>query len=252
MYIQLIRNAALRLNYKGKTILIDPCLGPKHSYDSLAGREPNPIVPLPMSVEEAIAGVDLVLVSHLHRDHFDATANDALPRTLPLICHPEQVEQIRAKGFTDVHPLDKPIKWQGITFTPTLAQHAMAEPWISRLAPVMGFTLTAEREPGLYWCGDTVWYPPVEAVIELFHPDVIITHSGGATLEDSDPIIMDVEQTLIVCKDAPGATVIAVHMEALDHCPVTRTGLRAAAEAARVGNRLIIPEDGEIVSRERW
>jgi len=75
---------------------------------------------------------------------------------------------------------------------------------------------------------------------------VIITHSSGARFKDSDPIVMDTEQTLQVCKAAPDSIVIAVHMEALDHGTVTRQALRETAEAASIPEaQLRIPANGE-------
>jgi hypothetical protein len=56
-------------------------------------------------------------------------------------------------------------------------------------------------------------------------PDVIVTHSCGA-LWDGTLIVMDAEQTLDLCEAAPHATVIATHMEALDHATVSRAALR--------------------------
>lgn len=72
MQLQLIRNATLRLRYAGHTILIDPDLADKHSRPSFTGLLPNPMVDLPLSPTKIVAGIDLLIVSHLHRDHFDA------------------------------------------------------------------------------------------------------------------------------------------------------------------------------------
>ncbi|MGY3387724.1 hypothetical protein ACVWW6_000315 [Bradyrhizobium sp. USDA 3311] len=41
---------------------------PKHSRPSIAGRSPNPLVELPVSTDQALDGVELVIVSHLHSD----------------------------------------------------------------------------------------------------------------------------------------------------------------------------------------
>lgn len=41
--------------------------------------------------------------------------------------------------------------------------------------------------------------------------------------------------------------VVANHLEAISHCPVTRRELRAAAQRAGVGDRLLVPEDGQTV-----
>jgi hypothetical protein len=49
-----------------------------------------------------------------------------------------------------------------------------------------------------------------------------------------------------VCRAAPQAQVVAVHMEAINHCLLTRQELAEQAEAA--GVRVVIPEDGEDVT----
>ena len=36
-----------------------------------------------------------------------------------------------------------------------------------------------------------------------------------------------------------------MHLEALNHCPLTRAELRAAVDEAGVGDRVAIPADGE-------
>ena len=114
---------------------------------------------------------------------------------------------------------------------------------------VSGFVLQHEKEPTLFWAGDSVLCEAVEQAVRDFRPEIIITHSGGARFPDSDPIIMDEKQTIAVCRAAPNAVVIAVHLEALDHCPVTRDSLRSMAEGAgRPSHRLRIPTDGEVVS----
>ena len=59
---------------------------------------------------------------------------------------------------------------------------------------------------------------------------------------------MDEEQTLDLIAESGKATVIAVHLEALDHCSTTRASLRKKADQAKIaGNKLIIPGDGEAV-----
>ncbi|MEF9673844.1 hypothetical protein QNM99_23485 [Pseudomonas sp. PCH446] len=42
--------------------------------------------------------------------------------------------------------------------------------------------------------------------------------------------------------------VIANHLEALSHCPVTRRALADAAQLAGVEARLLIPRDGEVLT----
>jgi L-ascorbate metabolism protein UlaG (beta-lactamase superfamily) len=249
MQLQLIRNATMRLTYAGKTILTDPFLGAKHAYKPLAGREDNPTVDLPCPQEEVIAGVDMVIVSHLHNDHFDPAAQSALPKSILLFAQPEDESRLTTQmGFSFVIPVEYEINRQRIQIIRMPGSHG-TDKWAKEFNPVSGFVLRAEGEPTVYWCGDTIWYGTVKEVIDRHQPDVIITHSGGAEIQDSGPIIMDAEQTIGVCKFAPKARVVAVHMEALDHCKLSRADLRAYAEKNGVkAEQLLIPADGETLT----
>lgn len=111
MRLHLIRNATLRLTYAGRLLLIDPYLAPKHSRPSFTGASLNPTADLPLSTDAILDGVELVIVSHLHSDHFDPVAHALVPTHLPLVCQPGDEDTIRDKGFVDVQPLTASITW---------------------------------------------------------------------------------------------------------------------------------------------
>jgi L-ascorbate metabolism protein UlaG (beta-lactamase superfamily) len=246
MQLQLLRNATLKLGYAGSTLLIDPFFAPKHSLPSFTGRSPNPLVDLPVDIDKIIDGVELVIVSHLHTDHFDPVAQEAIAKDMPLICQPGDEAAIRKMGFSDVTPLDDTLSWKGIHLHRQYGSHGLG-PVVDKMGQVMGFTLSADEEPDIYWTGDTVLYPPVRQAIEANRPDIIITHSCGARW-DGDLIVMDAAQTITVCELSPQAIVIATHMEALDHATVERADLRAQAQSRGIGSdRLLIPADGEVL-----
>ncbi|MEJ2641661.1 MAG: MBL fold metallo-hydrolase, partial [Desulfosarcinaceae bacterium] len=245
------RNATMKITYAGHTLLTDPMLAPKDAYDGFAGLARNPTVGLPLAVEEILADVEAVLVSHDHPDHLDPAAVELLPKALPLFCQPGEVEKMGANGFGKVTVIEDSMKWEAITLTRTGGAHGRGEIG-RRMGPVSGFVLQAPSEPTLYWVGDSIWCEPVESAIAQHRPDIIVTHSGGATLPGFDPIIMDARETLRVARSAPDAVVVAVHLEALDHCPVTRRELRRSAEEAGIpSSRLLIPADGEIMRLPR-
>jgi len=252
MRFQLIRNATLRLRYAGHTILIDPDLAAKHSRPSFTGRSPNPMVDLPVPIDEILAGIDRLIVSHLHRDHFDAV--EPIPAALPLLCQPGDETRIAERGFTQVTPLADTLDWGGIHLARTAGQHGIGA--VGQLmGAVAGFVFAAPGEPTIYWAGDTILYAEIYAVIDRHRPDIIITHSCGARWPDDagdhQLIVMDAAQTVAVAQAAPSSTVIATHMEALDHATISRAELRAAAVAAGVpATRLLIPADGEEVHFE--
>lgn len=251
MQLQLIRSATLKLNYAGHHLLIDPYFAPKHSRPSFTGVSPNPLVELPLPPERILQGIEAVIVSHLHSDHFDPVAQEMVPKSLPLFCQPGDEEAIREKGFEDVRPVQDEVEWRWLRITRTDGHHGTGE--VEQImGRVSGFVLQANGEPVLYWAGDTILCDEVVWAIEDFKPEVIVTHSSGATWPDSSGqrslIVMDAEQTIEVCRLAPSSVVIAVHLDSLDHGTVGRERLRARAQAAGIGERqLRIPADGETI-----
>ena len=244
MDVQLIRNATLRLRYGDIEFLVDPMLSVRHAIRAMGdAAERNPTVDLPCSIDEVVAGVDAVVVSHLHPDHFDEAAFGVVPRDLPVYCQPGDGEQLAAAGF-DVTEVAAPVMVGDVEIAPVDGQHGSGA-ILDRMGSVLGFVLRSPGEPTLYWAGDTVLCDPVREAITTVQPDVIITHSGGATAGGTT-ILMDVSDTLAVAELAPEAVVVAVHLEAVAHAPVTRAELRAAGAAAGIGtDRLVIPDDGE-------
>ena len=66
---------------------------------------------------------------------------------------------------------------------------------------------------------------------------------------NGDLIVMDAEQTIKVCEMAKIGIVIAALMEALDHATLSRSELRAAADAHGIPlTKLVIPDDGEVLT----
>ena len=248
MKIQLIRSATLVLELAGRRLLIDPDFAPRHARPSFTGRSANPMVALPFPAGKILRNVELVLVSHLHRDHFSEV--EPIPKHLPVLCQPGDECEIAAHGFTEVIPLERSFTWRGIRFTRTAGHHGLGE--VERvIGQTIGFVLEAPGEPTLYWAGDTVLCSEVRKVLTRYNPDIVVVHACGATWPVADGrelIVMDAKQSLEVCRLAPQATVIATHLDAFDHATVSRTQLRAAAERAGFGEaQLQIPQDGEVL-----
>ena len=82
MRLTLVRNATLIVELAGKRLLVDPMLddaGARPPIDRTSNAAPNPLVPLPFPAEEVVRGIDVVLVTHCHCDHFDARAEELVP-----------------------------------------------------------------------------------------------------------------------------------------------------------------------------
>jgi L-ascorbate metabolism protein UlaG (beta-lactamase superfamily) len=246
--IQLIRSATLRIDYAQKSFVIDPYLAAMHTMPTYTGASPNPLVELPCLPQEVIAGIDMAVISHLHSDHFDPTAQRLLSKDLTVFCQPGDDAELESKGFRNVIPVGGSLNWKGIEIARTMGQHGTGDV-LQEMGNASGFVFKAENEPTVYWAGDTILCEPVANVVDHIQPDIIITHSCGAVWGDNVLIVMDAAQTVAVCRAAHNSVVIATHMDSVDHATVSRQALRAYAEANGIRARqLRIPADGETLT----
>jgi L-ascorbate metabolism protein UlaG (beta-lactamase superfamily) len=113
------------------------------------------------------------------------------------------------------------------------------------MAPVSGFVVRAEGSPTLYVAGDTIFCPEVEEALDAHDPDVAVVNAGAAQLLEGDPITMTAEHVAKVCHALPDTYVVAVHMEAINHCLLTRDDLREELQQEGLAERVEIPADGK-------
>src|SRR5262245_12940516 len=191
----------------------------------------NPLVPLPMPAEEVVAGLDAVLLTHLHEDQLAKPGARLTPRGVPTFCQPEDEETLRAVGL-DTRPVIEELDWEGLRIARTGGRHGSDEATVEALAPVSGFVLD-----GLYIAGDTVWCSEVEEALECHRPRVAAVNAGGACFLTGGPLVMTGEQVGEVVERVPA--VVVVHLEAINHCLETRAEVRAVVPEA------LVPEDGE-------
>ena len=235
------------IEYSGRRFLTDPMLGDKFAYEPLDGGSRNPVTGLPENTGDFLSDIDICVISHLHNDHFDKAAQEKLPKDIPVFCQPGDEHSIKSVGFTDARKIIDSVNYDGIEISRVPGQHGTGI-WADHMGCVSGFVFKADDEPVVYWTGDTIWYDDIKKAIQNNKPDIIITHSGGASLGNSGPIIMDAEQTIELSQFSPGSIVVAVHMESLDHLKVSRRELRSKAEKHGISkDRLFIPNDGELL-----
>lgn len=237
--LRLVRHATLLLELGGTTFLVDPQLDPSGARPPIPGTPNpvrNPLVELPPEPPASfVAAAGAVLQTHLHEDHLDATAVALLLEAQPpVLCQPEDVAALEERGLRDVRAVEHAAEHAGVTVTRTGGRHGREPEWADRLAPVSGYVLRAPGEPTTYVAGDTVWCDEVEAALAEHRPDVVVVNAGAARFEGSDVITMDAADVRRVAEAAPAALVVAVHLEAINHCLETRAQLRAALEGLSV------------------
>lgn len=278
--IQLLRNATMKITYNNKTILTDPLLADKNSYYGyLDGTKlVNPTSDLTVSVNDILKGIDAVLVSHTHipasgkldlafSDHFDEKAIEVLNKNIPLLVQPIDAEGLKKSGFNNIKSIEKEMAWNGISIERFDVKHMDIDSLLPMVGGSSGYVLRAKNNPTILWAGDTVITEELKKKIIETKPDIIIIHPAEAqvplSLEMKEnfgkmgmpvdknvnkfTLLMGVEGAIEIAKLAPNAKIISVHLESIDHCPVTRDELKKAAKNAGVKN-IIVPENGEILS----
>lgn len=255
VWFQQIRNATARITYGETTFLIDPMLARKGAYPGFQGTYQselrNPLVELPVPAAEVVVGIDAVVVTHTHLDHWDDAAQASLPKGLPLfVQHEADAALIRKQGFTDVRVLGHQVEFGGVRLSKTGGQHGTdlmyANPTLgAALGEAMGVVFEAPGYRTVYFAGDTIWRDEVDQALAEYRPAVVVLNAGYALVTGFEgAIIMGKEDVLRVAQTMPAATVVAVHLDAINHMSVGREALRKYVQAQGIQHRVEIPEDG--------
>lgn len=161
-----IGTATVLIRYGGFTILTDPNFLHKGEqvrlgYGLRSTRRTEPA----LGIGE-LPPLDLVVLSHLHEDHFDRVAERRLDRTVPIVTTGHAAAALRGKGFRAASALDT---WETHVFakgeaalrvTSLPAKHG-PDLMAKMLPPTMGSLLEFETAGGrpvlrVYISGDTL------------------------------------------------------------------------------------------------
>ncbi len=255
MSIQQIRNATVTVEYGGQKFLIDPMFSKKGEFDPFTflpaeRNDRNPIVELPISVEEILDGVDAVIITHTHEDHFDQAAKEQLPKDIKMFMQDEEdAELAKELGFTNIEVMQEEVdtNFNGVKLTEVDGRHGHGE-MAKAMGNVMGVVFQHPDEKTLYLAGDTVWYEKVQENLDTYKPEVIILNGGENKFLEGGPLIMGKEDIYEVYKAAPEATIIVSHMEAVNHWGLSREKLKNFIKEKGIKSNVLVPDDGESYS----
>jgi L-ascorbate metabolism protein UlaG (beta-lactamase superfamily) len=187
-----IGTATTLLQHSGFTVLTDPNFLHKGELAYLgkglvSRRRTQPS----MGIAE-LPPLDVVVLSHLHGDHFDRRAREGLPKDTLIVTTPASAATLREWGFTSTVALET---WQshtltkdGATLTVTACPGTHAKgPAKALLPPVMGSVLTFAPAGGeqlqVYVTGDTLVHDDLREVPSRYPSlDVGLWHLGGTRI----------------------------------------------------------------------
>ncbi|MCR6546550.1 MBL fold metallo-hydrolase [Dehalobacterium formicoaceticum] len=251
MHFQQIRSATIIINYAGKKFIVDPWLQKKgtiHPYESpdpTKNQTRNPIVELPLPVEEIIKNIDACIITHNHGDHFDKETAKMLPKNIQIFVQSEiDAGFVANLGFKNVNILqENGSMFKDIKLIKTNGIHG--ETLEKAAGPVSGVVFNHNNEKTVYIAGDTVWCDVVKKTIQTYKPDIIILNACDARSKIHGRLIMNLNDIYEVYKTTPNSRIIISHMEAVSHAFLTRAQVRKFVNDQGIESSVLIPDDGE-------
>lgn len=253
-----IGTATVLIRYAGFTILTDPNFLHRGQKAHLGyGLRSTRLTDPALTIDE-LPPLDLVLLSHMHGDHWDEVADRRLDRRLPIVTTPHAAAVLAHRGFASAHALRT---WEalavrkgavGLRVTSMPGRHGPGALSLL-LPPVMGSML--EFDPGdaaaplrLYISGDTLVFDQLREIPRRFSGiDLALLHLGGTRI-GGVLLTMDAAQGLEAMRIVNPAQVVPIHYNDYRVFRSPLEDFRRAVDAAGLGDRVHYLEHGETYS----
>lgn len=250
-----IGTATVLLQYAGFTILTDPNFLHQGEqvhigYGLRATRKTNPAMEL-----DALPPLDLVILSHMHEDHFDRVVQRKLDKGLRIVTTQQAAAALKKKGFRSIYPLKT---WETLTvtrgstilrITSMPGKHAPA-PLLPFMPPVMGtmleFQLPAEKTIlRLYITGDTLVHKQLKEIPKRYpNINLALLHLGG-TKVFGVMLTMDARQGVEAIKMVSPQMAIPIHYNDYNVFKSPLEDFKRAVRSARLEKRVYYLNPGE-------
>jgi L-ascorbate metabolism protein UlaG (beta-lactamase superfamily) len=204
--------------------------------------------------------LDVVLLSHLHGDHFDRVARRGLDRAVPLVTTPQAANRLRRSGFA-THGLRTWERWSATHRGPDGEEELSIEslPGVHArgvmgrlLPPVMG-SLLEHRVDGVVRrrvlvSGDTLTGDHLDTIRER-HPDVdvALVHLGGTRVLGR-LVTMDGEQGVDFLHRVAPRSSVPIHYDDYGVFRSPLSDFLDAAERAGLADSVRVVERGATVA----
>ncbi|PSL46140.1 L-ascorbate metabolism protein UlaG (beta-lactamase superfamily) [Chitinophaga niastensis] len=180
-------------------ILTDPMLSPKSDTAFMIKKHPTTgalnayITRYADPASFDTAGIDLLLISHPHADHFDREGRQKLNKQLSVVAPAVNKDMLLNWGFVNTHGLN----WgdtmiinkssETLRIIAVKAMHTKDEPLRTELGKGNGYIVeytNGSHVYRIYWTGDTVWFDEIQDLtrygkINLLVPDMGAVGSDG-------------------------------------------------------------------------
>jgi len=253
LHIHQIRNATIIIETEKEVILVDPMLGnqgimPPFTLFRHKARK-NPTVPLPKSAHSLLNKVTHCLITHQHPDHLDnAGVQFLIKNNIPITCSVKDEKAFKKRGLNIVQCLKY---WEKQPFLGGEIEGIPAKHGYGLIAKLMGnvlgFYIQLPNQKSIYLSSDTIYTDAVHKVLTNYKPNINVLACGTAQFDVFKNLIMNVDDIIKFVKNSHGL-VIANHMEAINHCPLTRKKLKEILTLNDLDKKVTIPKDGELIT----
>lgn len=250
-----VGTATTIIRYAGFTILTDPNFLHQGDhvhlgYGLTSKRLTNPALDI-----DELPPLDLVVLSHMHGDHWDEIAEEGLSKTLPIVSTGHAVATLKKQGFRATLALKT---WQSRVFRKgdirlriTAMPGAHGPGFVSRLLPpVMGSMLDFETARGqrllrLYISGDTLIHKQLKEIPRRY-PDVdlALLHLGG-TRALGIMVTMDAKQGVEMIKIIDPTIAVPIHYNDYTVFKSPLSDFKKAVKAAGLERKVRYVEHGD-------
>ena len=211
-FICWLGHASFLIQLGGKRLLFDPVFGdiPFYKRHTIAPYRP-----------EELPGVDCVLVSHAHYDHFDAPSLKALERFTPLAVVPQKSSDIVAKAAPAL--ACRELGWfesyeeDGIRITLVPSMHMSRRTPFDNNTRLWGGFVVESDEHCIYFAGDTGYGPHFEEIGKRFDIDyALLPISSYAPAFVMKYTHLNPEEAYHAFKELGAKTMIPMHYGTFD------------------------------------
>lgn len=258
--LQFIGTATVLLRYAGFTILTDPNFLHQGEQVHIGYGLRSTRLTEPALALDALPPIDLVVLSHLHEDHFDRLVDQRLNPAMPIVTTPQAARELADRGFHETLGLET---WGSVTVNKGDAQLRIAAlparhargPLAALLPPVMGSMLDFSYAGGavllrLYITGDTLLFDELREIPRRYPEiDLMLLHLGGTRVLGL-LVTMDAKQGARALELFAPKTAVPVHYNdyTVFKSPLEDFAKRVAAEGRQSQVRYL--RHGEILPFE--
>ncbi|RSC92639.1 MBL fold metallo-hydrolase [Tenacibaculum singaporense] len=255
--LQYIRQATILLEVNSKKILIDPVLSDKGTQDPIPFSNDIriPMNDLPIPKDKIIEQADAVLITHYHPDHFDEDAEKLFPKNILIFCQPFDVEKLKSKGFTNLKSIEQVVNWSGISIKRYEAHHHEGATGAMPFGESSSFSLTF-KEDTIFITGDAILDGLLKNALKIEKPTHIVANTGECIFSKPNPVLesgkhmtLTKEELLRIAVENTKTILIAIHMDAINHCGLTKEELRLflKEQEKSIQDKILIPNEGEVL-----